>query len=250
MKHIVTTFSLLMVLSGAIAQNSKEADYYAQIKNFNLSRLWHADSLHMQGTGYTIAFPEPLGFIGDKYQRFYIHYTSVTRDSKNPYRYIVHGKTRVKDDICPFTGTITILKAALSASDEPGYKQGDVTCEVDFKEDSKFTESGQIKGRLITSFYINKKGQLLYDTLDTVSDSYCNNQCEAVWTDYVTNKSKKCNWGDFRIPDSGGLDSGAGEFRVSPQYQKNGWQNYAKAFSDNTDEAKAALKEESRKWWK
>ncbi len=241
--------SLLMVLVGAIAQNRISADYYTKIKDFNLSKLWHADSLHMQTTGYTIAFPEPLGFIGDKYQRFYIHYTSVTSDSKNPYRYIVHGKTRVKNNICPFTGTITIVKAVQLKSVEAGYKQGKVICKVDFKEDSRLAESGEIKGTLTTLFYINKKGQILYDTLDTISDSFCNNQCEAVWTDYVTQRAKKCNWGDFRIPNSGGLDSGAGEFRVSTEYQKNGWDNYTKAFSDNTDEAKIAQKEEARKWW-
>jgi hypothetical protein len=36
---------------------------------------------------------------------------------------------------------------------------------------------------------------------------------------------KRCNWGDFRIPNSGDLDGGAAGF--SPwKHKENGWQDF------------------------
>ena len=52
-------------------------DYLAPLKTRNLSYLWHADRLVFYGTKSSDVFPEPLGFIGANYQRFYLHYGSV-----------------------------------------------------------------------------------------------------------------------------------------------------------------------------
>lgn len=46
------------------------------------------------------------------------------------------------------------------------------------------------------------------------------------WTSYKTNIAKKCNWGDYRIPDSSDLDIGTGEFSVNEKYVKNDWLSY------------------------
>ena len=43
------------------------------------------------------------------------------------------------------------------------------------------------------------------------------------WKSNKTKKSKLCAWGQYRVPNSGGLDVGAGEFSVNPKYAKNGW---------------------------
>ena len=116
-------------------------------------------------------------------------------------------------------------------SDDPRYKQGSVICDVNFYEDSSQASSGIIKGTLTSSFCINKKGELYYDAIMFAGDGFSNNECIAIWTSYKTGKSKKCNWGDFRIPDCGDLDIGAGEFSVSNKYVKYGWDNYKVAWS-------------------
>jgi hypothetical protein len=62
-----------------------------------------------------------------------------------------------------------------------------------------------------------------------------------------------CNWGDYRIPDSGDLDNGAAEFCVNPKYQKNGWENFVAAHESNSTESpeyKKARMIEEQKWWK
>jgi len=115
--------------------------------------------------------------------------------------------------------------------------------------DSTQTSSGVIKGTLTSEFTIDKKGKLRYDALMFVADGYYNNQCKATWTSYKTSTSKKCNWGDFRMPDSKELDSGAGDVSINEKFIKNGWQTFVDAYSANTDKAKKALEIEHRKWW-
>jgi hypothetical protein len=245
MIRILLLNCLIFIIVGL--QKQPSSDYYIAIKKHDLSKLWRESKLRMvDNDNVIIDFPEPLGYIGDDYHRFYIHYNSVSKDLSNPYIYHVTGKTRVNNNVCSFKGTITINKALLyKLSDDKRYKQGQVFCDIIFKEDSTQKGSGVIHGKLVTDWYLDKQGRLFYDTINANADSWCNNQCKAIWTSNFTHKSKKCNWGDFRIPDSKGLDIGAGEFGVSDKYVKNGWLNY-----HNSDMGNAKAKaEEKRKWW-
>ena len=85
-----------------------------------------------------------------------------------------------------------------------------------------------------------------------MADGFYNNQFVGTWTSYKTNSSKKCHWGDFRIPESGDLDSGDGEFIVNEKYAKNGWSNYITAHSYGypiSNETQKAQEIEKEKWW-
>jgi hypothetical protein len=231
------------------AQDPNTTDFYALIKNYDLSSQWKGDSIQLEGDGDMRKFPEPIGFIGDNYQRFYIHYVSVVKSGD--YEYRVQGKTKVKNNICSFTGTITIVKAKMyKRGDDPSYKQGFATCRINLAEDSTQASAGFIKGELTTNFYFDKKHKLHYDALMFFTDGFCNNQCTATWTSYKTGKAKKCNWGDDRIPYSGDLDQGAGEFMVNDKYINAGWEPYMKCFSGNSEESKKAIAIENEKWWK
>lgn len=82
---------LLTILSLAESKaQDKVTDFYAQAGKANLATLWHAPKIFFVGAPQPWdTFPEPLGFIGSNYQRFYLHYTSVVKDAKNPYQYNV-----------------------------------------------------------------------------------------------------------------------------------------------------------------
>ncbi|MCU7550128.1 hypothetical protein OCK74_13475 [Chitinophagaceae bacterium LB-8] len=254
---IYTILTCIFILSAILteAQKPKPADFYFNIKNFDLSKLWKSDSITIEGDGDKIPFPEPLGFIGEEFHRFYIHYTSVTKSKDTPYLYYITGKTRVKNNICNFTGEILVQKAVTYKEpvipEYKQYKSGSVTCLVTFYEDSTQSSSGIIKGKLTSDFYLDKKGRLHYDALMFGSDGFSNNGSEATWTSYKTGKSKKCNWGDFRIPGSEKLDIGVGEFSVAGEYVRNGWETYRKAWSGDPDapETTKAKEAELRKWW-
>ncbi len=243
----------LFIHSTIFSQTAKTKAFYASIKKYDLRKLWCADSFLVldgdkidnndvihSGPGM-FSFPEPLGFIGNDYQRFYIHYLSVTKSKTNTYQYNVTGKTRVKNNICNFKGTITIKEAKLSTeSYDSNYKQGYVSCIYNLYEDSSLPYSGKLTGKLETDFMLDKRNKIYYDVIMLVADGYSNNQCTGTWKSYKTKTVKKCNWGDFRIPDSRELDGGAGEFMVNKQYLKNGWQSYM----ERTDTTK------EEQWWK
>src|SRR5690242_10027684 len=95
-------FSFTFFLTVFANAQIPSVDYFPSIKNYDLSKLWQADSIQIEGDGDNIPFPEPLGYIGDNFQRFYIHYISVTRSKNDPYQYNVYGKTMVRENICSF----------------------------------------------------------------------------------------------------------------------------------------------------
>jgi len=237
----------------ATAQKLVSTDYYTGIKNHNLSPLWYTLSESSKADVMDITVPEPLGFIGEEFQRFYIHYTSISKSKTNPYEYLVVGKTKVKENICNFTGTITIVKSGIyKEQSDPRYRQGFVECRVDFYEDSSRPFTGFIKGKLTTKFYLDEKRVIQYNDLLFGADLFYNNQCEASWTSYASHKSKRANWGDYRIPASRELDIGDGEFIVAKSYVKNGWINYATAVSGDPDNkaTEIARQKELDHWWK
>ena len=42
---------------------------------------------------------------------------------------------------------------------------------------------------------------------------------------------EKCNWGDFRIPDSKTLDIGTAQFYPDEKFHRYGWKNYHLAWN-------------------
>jgi hypothetical protein len=227
-KHL--TFLLAVLLSGYSYCQDIDTDFYDKIKNHDLSIILAADSIlteDRESSKDKIKRAAPLGFIGDNFQRFYIRFISIIQSPANPYEYLVYGKTMVKDNICVFHGKIVIKESRIHKSAEmPSYKEGVAICDVVLYEDRKQPSTGLIKGQLKTNFIIDDNGQFRYDALMFVADGFSNNQFKGTWTSYKTSASKKCHWGDYRIPDSGDLDVGTGEFAVSEKYIKNGWGGY------------------------
>jgi hypothetical protein len=197
-----------------------------------------------------------LGYIGDGYQRIRVKILSAEKDKDNPGSYIVTGKTMVMNNITMFKGTIELTDAKLYQQVHSGTdnqrkhkglrKRGVLTARYHFREDSTQYHSGIFNGILTTAWYIDKDGNIRYDDIDRDSDSYANNQFEGMWTIYSGKLKQVCNWGDFRIPSSGGLDVGKGNFLPADKYLRRGWRSYYNAHVKNDPKAQ---KEEARKWW-
>ena len=262
MKQIIVTILVLSIrlLGGqTFAQDTTTSDFFTQIKNYDLSVVMTADSI-FANEEKMIKRSEILGFIGDNYQRLHIHFISIIQNPSNPYEYFAYGKTKVKESICSFQGTITVTKSRLYKESDipvdkdglPHYKQGYAECEVNLYEDSKQKSAGFFFGKLKMGFLIDDKGQFRYDAISYVADEFCNNQFVGSWTSYGTKSTKKSNWGDYRIPESGNLDIGVGEFSVDEKYVKNGWENYRLAWSTypETQEVINAKQKEKEEWWK
>jgi len=101
---------------------------------------------------------------------------------------------------------------------------------------------------------IDNKRNFRYDALNFDADGFNNNQFIGTWTSYRTQSIKKCNWGDYRIPEcnwKNGCDIGAADFSISDKYLKNGWENYRLAMNDpEKPETQKARQKEAEKWWK
>ncbi len=252
-KFIFLILAVLLLSSFRLYQELGVIDFTDKIKSHDLSLLFTTDSIHVSDERIKVDKQEPLGFIGDNYQRFYIHFTSVKKKPENPMQYFVSGKTRVKNNICDFKGTITILSAKLrKGNSQLPTRQGFAIGKYKFYENSTLPATGFMEGKVTTNFYLDKRQRMVYDDLESFSDNFANNQFQGTWTSYKTGAIKKCNWGDYRIPASNGLDIGVAEFMVHQKYAKNGWENYLKAWNGDADlpATKIARREENAKWWK
>ncbi len=259
MKTLTLRVCLLMltlaVWNATHAQESTTTNFYTQIAGYDLSRILLADSFlaeDREGANDKMRRAEPIGFIGSDYQRFFIHFLSMKQRAGNKYVYDVQGKTRVRETIRPFSGTITVRQAELEKVVEYGtYKQGFATCAVELLEDPKQSSTGSIKGTMLIGFVIDNGGVFRYDALMFYADVFANNTFEGTWTSYKTGAVKKCNWGDYRIPESGDLDNGAGEFVPSAKYFDKGWKYYLLSMFGETEiDVELGKAKEGTQWWK
>lgn len=256
----ITTFFLLTFFIGKYSLGQNSLNFLDRIKNYDLTNVFNPDSITDDGNEKYKRL-DPIGYIDTNFQRFQIHFTSFVKDKTNPYQYNVSGKTKVKDNVCSFIGTITAIAASYDTSSLmkdigfPTYKEGYIKAQVLINENKNQQGSGIIKGELTTDIYFDNKGNIHYNGLMLIADSYSNNQVEGKWTSYKTGKTKKCNWGDFRIPDSRGFDGGTGEFMPEEKYLDNGWRNYYEYLMINevnkNDPKSIEVKQiEKKEWWK
>ena len=175
---------------------------------------------------------EPIGYRGRDFQRFYIHYDSVRFMGNGIYK--VEGRTRYRDTIRLFSGTITLDSMRLNKGKHlPSTgKFGKLCGHFQFDED-EFSGGGVLTGKMWIGF-AKINGRFYYDAFKLgLADGYSNRQYEGVWTSKGLTRMEKCNWGDFRIPDSQGLDIGAGEFSPVDEHSGQGWQVYTCGWAEN-----------------
>ncbi len=173
-----------------------------------------------------------LGFIGPNYQRLYVNIEAITRDKSNVGIYQVKGNTKVKDNICRFTGTIKVERLVIKQKEQyqkedSNYNDvrtiGDFYGNYEFIEDLEKKSCGIFEGRMVLHWFVSKKGKLYYDDIEEYADSYNNNFYMGSWREHNKEKKKIANWGEYRIPNSGDLDNGVGEFHANEKYSEYGW---------------------------
>lgn len=175
---------------------------------------------------------EPIGYRSRDFQRFYIHYDSVRFMGNGIYK--VEGRTRYRDTIRLFSGTITLDSVRLCKKDNlPSTGEFGKLCgHFQFDED-EFSGGGVLTGKMWIGF-AKINGRFYYDAFMLgLADGYDNRQYEGVWTSKDLTRMEKCNWGDFQIPDSQGLDIGAGEFSPVDEHSGQGWQVYTCGWAEN-----------------
>ena len=254
LKYVLSLIFIICALHSYGQGNSNSLKNELIIR-YDYSVLWTIDSIDLEFENRVISRGEPLGYIGENYQRFFIHFISIIQNPHNRSEYHVYGKTRVKENICSFQGVLSI--DSLILYDRPlieDITQGYLKGHYDFYEDPNQRGSGELSGNFRTHFYIDRNDQVKYDAIEIYADGYDNNQFEGTWKSYASESIKKCNWGDFRIPDGFNLDIGAAEFSANENYASNGWENFIIASdiccNKNDPAVQKAYALELEEWWK
>ncbi|WP_462109346.1 hypothetical protein [Campylobacter concisus] len=172
-----------------------------------------------------------LGYIGADYHRLHINFDSIKKISRS--KYIVSGNYKITEEARPFNGEIQISEIRKYTNFNYGVDdfmkgkinaQGIALATYFIKGE---TEKFQAKGCMLTRWYIDNDEKLLYDDISKDEDLYANNLfCGECKVGKV--QIKPCAWGHYRIPNSGDLDIGAGEFSPNPKYLGNGWSDFNK----------------------
>jgi hypothetical protein len=261
MKHVASLLLLFSCAALSLGQTDGERAEWAAsvVDESKLSTGSEKDRILKFDFGslWTRAHDNPsvLGYIGDDHQRLRIVILSAKKDPKQSDTYNVSGKSMVKNVVRAFAGTMKITKVSsmkMAELDED-YKAdmvreaGIVFGEYHFAEDTKLTNTGAFDGFFVTDWIVDRNGRLQYDEVLMGADAYRNNQFTGTWISYRIKTKKPAGWGDSRIPLSGDLDVGDGEFSPNDKYLRNGWQSYRDAY---THQNRRALMEENRQWWK
>ena len=188
---------------------------------------------------------EPIGFRGNDFQRFYIHYDSVYHKGNGVYEVV--GRTRYRDTIRLFSGTLTLDSLRLNNEEYlPKYGEfGSLYGHYQYEED-EFSGGGVLSGKMRIDF-AKVNGRYYYDAFMLIADGYDNNQYEGNWSSRNLSRMEKCNWGDFRIPDSKGLGSGEAEFIPRDSCLDRGWHIYTYRFEEN--DSLQALFQADEQWF-
>ena len=245
---VITPFvgALLLLWAGAVAAGSQVDDWlsaldkphkgFGQLRQENLKGKYGSHDI----SSLLVPRSQFLGYVGGNYRRLYIQFNNVHRDGAAPEIYLVSGVTRVhggpvEDFGTAFRGTITVLQIREFTNFHYGgddlYKEmhpqaeGVLVARYRFEEDRNHPSSGVFEGVVTVGWLLDRFGVLQYDDIDLGSrDSYSNNQYVGTWTSSKGGSPIAANWGEYRIPCSGDLDMGAGEFGPNQKYGDMGWQ--------------------------
>lgn len=249
-----STFILTLIfLLSIYSVNGQSVEFTELVRNSDLSSVIFPDSI-TDDAGERFKRPEILAAVDSSYERFYIHFTEIKKSASNQLEYAVKGKTRSGKNVYNFKGLMNI-EAIIPMQDMDGYETigvksiGYMNIAIHLTEE--YSKNYTISGNLHFEFLVDSLGEIQYDAFMLIADGYSNNQ----FTGYRYTKNGRkatCNWGDFRIPNSGELDGGTGEFIINKKYASHGWQNYIDAwgYELTPEQREVARKEELREWWK
>lgn len=236
MNRTILFLTFLTLFSNSIQGQSYAEEFVNQIK-----RNYYIDDIKAELANYnfsSLIYPNGdfLGFIGSKYRRIKIFYNAIEKDKADPFKYYIKGISVVGNNKCDFSGELTVqsihkakrmeLGADLMYESVGFQSQGIMIADYKFHEDKSQNHVGIFSGKMLIWWLIDRHGILHLNDVNDYSDNYKNNQHVGTWTEYGSTNSKICNWGFRRIPDSGDLDIGTGEFAVNPKYKELGWEFY------------------------
>ena len=196
-----------------------------------------------------------IGILGEDCSRIDIHFTEVRRMDNGEYEVKGASRTRLSL-ICPFKGTIhidSISSCSRMVKSECTEVDGFIYGHYSFEEHGDERHSGVFSGSFKQGYRIS--GQPIGKGRNEIAELKSNlSEYRGKW-ESAKGQTKACSWADEVIPDTPAnfcLFNDAGEWVVSPEYRKNGWDNLYNAYHNEgltTDEIQKAREVEEQEWW-
>jgi len=221
-------------------QTSRSEKYGVDVTNELPGYNFILDSLFNYGD------TQKNGVIGSNYTRIRVHIENTRQLSDKKFK--IFGQTNVKGNVCNFSGTLELYKIYEYKEnfDYPG--QATLFAHYQLNEDSIQNHVGIFEGTFECAILINHdKRTIKLDEGMSIADGYYNRTFVGTWTPYNSSKSKKCIWGDNRLPFTFDFDQGDGEMYVNEKYTQNGWEPFINRTEYTIIDGKRQLKEV---WWK
>ncbi|MBP3243518.1 MAG: hypothetical protein J6M59_00240 [Bacteroidaceae bacterium] len=192
-----------------------------------------------------------IGFISNG-QRLYIHFDRITKNAENPSVYNIEGKSRTKQNICNFYGSLKI-DSFVCTQDCGLVKSYILNARYKLHEDSTNIGSGVFSGKLTIPFFIYS---------DSVfGGSLCKNSnkpilFEGFWESNRTKVCKNTVWYAYRTANtdfwnfnSDGYDE---ENIIQSKIEHNieQYEYIRNIYTNQNDEYDVISAEEQREWWK
>jgi len=143
------------------------------------------------------------GTIGEDNQRIEIRFVEIAKDSESHFKYHVKGKSRVKNHVCNFQGTMLIDQIMLLDEErrdcnEPDLSEGIIYGTYVLNESPDENHAGQFTGDFKSMFDQSPYGFKL-NTAWFGQDGF--NSFMGTWESYINTDSGYCAW-SLQIPPS------------------------------------------------
>jgi hypothetical protein len=182
------------------------------------------------------------GFFGKSNYRIEVYWSQVVKDSLQPNLYHLTGKTKFKENINSYKGTITIdsiYKFKDPNIAERYYEEGalmndnlyEFIGKIELNEDSAQYGSGSFKGKIAIDFAKKDKTEtfLWFYTPETKTKG-SGFKAEGTWTSYTSKSQKQFVFAKdlFVFANSilADFSYGEREVEINPKYRHLGWQNF------------------------
>ena len=212
------------------------------------------------------AYPwEDYGIFDENNLRIDIVFTSVKKNENNPLQYDIKGKTRLKSNICDFSGYVLLTQIkkyynnyAYSGDLIDTTFFGRVLGNYEFKENENQFGTGVFNGAFSANIDIDFKHPKESGFRGEFELSKYQGSYVGTWQDYKTQKNKKCIWtvgsidfpysGDFWIPltkveiaehkkhQGCKCNIYSPNTKINTKYINNGWKSYLDKYLEKREQ--------------
>jgi len=198
--------------------------------------------------------PEVIGYIGPKFERFFIHFDSILEDDREQAK--VFGRIKSGGEIRSFKGSVKRTRKELAEVDSriPGtllrntlsFQLTELRCKA----------PGKITGEMTSYSFKFPDGKSTFATVEGVEicgTAVAGNQFLGKWKASKGKASKIVRWGWRRIPESFGLDCGTTEFAPCKALRDTAWRSYDTWLNcekqGRESEASCVAARRTEEWW-